>query len=209
MTPEDPASNTADDETAGAADIEPMMRKRKGGPKDIGPRAGAKSRESAEKEPSRGEETEQDEPRDAEQAGQDDQPEPETEFEAEEVCGYRVHPAAAAFPRCTDAELRALADDIAKHGQRHDIVQHPDGSILDGVNRLRACKAASCGPRISKWDGKPGDEVAYVISQNLARRHLNESQRGIIASQLAALPSGQRQAGKFLPGCLRRPKQPR
>ena len=52
-------------------------------------------------------------------------------------------------------------------------------------------------PRIIKWDGKPGEEVAYVISQNVRRRHLNESQRGMIASKLAALPSGQRQAGKF------------
>ena len=163
------------------------------GTKEINARAAAKNITSAdEKSPSRGEETEQHDAR-AEQAGQDDQP----ETEAEEVCGYRVHPAAAVFPRIMGRELQALADDIEKHGQRHDIVQHPDGSILDGLNRLRACEMAGLMPRIIKWEGKTGEEVAFVISQNLARRHLNESQRGMIASQLAALPSGQRQAGKF------------
>jgi hypothetical protein len=44
-------------------------------------------------------------------------------------------PAAAIFPPITEGELQALADDIEKNGQRHDIVQHPDGSILDGLNR--------------------------------------------------------------------------
>ncbi len=123
--------------------------------------------------------------------------ETESEPEAEKVCGYPVHPAAALFPRCTDVELRALADDIAKHGQRNDIVQHPDGSILDGLNRMLACEMAGREPRLIKWEGKRGEEVDYVISQNIERRHLNESQRAIIASKLAALPSGQRQTGKF------------
>ena len=164
------------------------------GPKNINPRAGVRNiKGPAEKNPSRGEETEQHELRDVEQAGQDDQPEPE----AEEVCGYRVHPAAAVFPRIMGRELQALADDIKKHGQRHDIVQHPDSSILDGLNRLRACEIAGREPRIVEWDGKPGEELAYVVSQNVARRNLDESQRGIIASELAALRSGQRQAGKF------------
>ena len=170
------------------------------GTKESSPLAGAKNITSAaEKAPSREEVAAKVEPRGAKQVGQHDQQDAETdsEPEVEEVCGYPVHPAAAAFPRYTDAELRVLADDIAKHGQRQAIVQHPNGSILDGLNRLLACQMAGREAGIIKWDGKPGEEVAYVISQNLARRHLNESQRAIIATKLAALPSGQRQVGKF------------
>ena len=168
-------------------------------------RAGAKDLKSAsDNTPSQREEiwqadTEQYDRRDGGQIGQDEWHNVETENEPElqRVCGYPVHPAAGLFPPLTDVELRALADDIAKNGQRQDIVRHPDGSILDGVNRLRACEIAGREPRITTWDGKPGEELAYVISQNVKRRHLNESQRGMIASKLAALPSGHRQAGKF------------
>src|SRR5215471_12366469 len=85
----------------------------------------------------------------------------------------------------------------ARTGSGTTIVQHPDSSILDGGNRLRACEINGCKPRITRWDGKPGEELTFVISQNVKRRHLNESQRALIANKLAALPSGQRQDGKF------------
>jgi hypothetical protein len=101
------------------------------------------------------------------------------------------------FPLVPEQELRAWATDIREHGQRHDIVQHPNGSILDGWNNLHACVMAGVEPRIITWRGKPGEELAFVISQNVLRRHLNESQRAMIANRLAALPSGQRQDGKF------------
>jgi hypothetical protein len=184
MIPEDPALSTFDTEPAEAADTEPMRRNRRGGRVDM---------------PSQGEETEHDEPRDAEQEAQREQPEAETksEPEVEKVCGRRVHPAATVFPRYTEAELRELADDIKKNGQLLPIVLLKDGSILDGVNRTLACEIAGCVPRITTWDGKPGEELAFVISQNVRRRHLKESQRSMIASKLASLPSGQHQAGKF------------
>jgi len=75
-------------------------------------------------------------------------------------------------------------------------VQHPDSSILDGGNRLRACEINGCKPRITRWDGKPGEELTFVISQNVKCRHLNESQRALIASKLASLRHGQRQTGE-------------
>jgi hypothetical protein len=153
-------------------------------------------------------ETEQDDQRDGEQIGQNEQRsvESENEPQLERVCGYPVHPAAALFPRLNDVELDALADDIVKNGQRQNIVLHRDGSILDGVNRMRACEIAGREPRTSKWDGEEGQELAYVLSQNLKRRHLSESQRGMIASKLAPLSNGQRQVGKNLPRYLRRLK---
>jgi hypothetical protein len=205
MIPEDHTPITADGKPAGAADLGPKRPKRKGGPKDISPRTGAKNhKNAADEQTSRGEEigqvqTEQHSPRDAEQVEQNEQRNVEAEGEPklELVRGYLQHPLGALFPRVTDQELRAWATDIRKHGQRHDIVQHPDGSILDGSNTLRACVVAGVEPRITTWRGEPGEELAFVISQNALRRHLNESQRAMIASKLAALPSGQRQDGKF------------
>jgi ParB-like chromosome segregation protein Spo0J len=173
--------------------------KRKGRHKDISPQTGAKYLESAaETVPLKGEETEQHELHDTDQARQQEREEAEVEYtpEGERVCGYLVHPAAAIFPRMTDEELEALADDIKKHGQRQPIVQHPDDSLIDGVNRGRVCDKFGLKPWIIKWDGKPGEEIPYVISQNLARRHLDQSQKAMIAERLAALRQGQRQTGK-------------
>ena len=50
----------------------------------------------------------------------------------------------------------------------------------------RACRALGIEPMTRQWDGK-GDPIDYVISKNLLRRHLNESQRGMVADKIATL----------------------
>ena len=101
-----------------------------------------------------------------------------------------THPAAALFPLLEGAALDALAADIQAHGLRVPIVIHPDGTLLDGRNRLRACEAVGVTPARETWTGELGHEVDYVISLNLARRHLDESQRAMVAARLATLPDG-------------------
>ena len=59
---------------------------------------------------------------------------------------------------------------------------------LDGRNRYRACLRAGVEPRYRDYEGD--DPVGHVISMNIQRRHLNESQRGIIAARLANMPRG-------------------
>jgi N6-adenosine-specific RNA methylase IME4 len=63
-------------------------------------------------------------------------------------------------------------------------------AILDGRNRYRACNQAGVPIKTKKYTGT--DPLAYVVSANLHRRHLNESQRGMIALAMANMPSGYR-----------------
>ena len=56
--------------------------------------------------------------------------------------------------------------------------------ILDGRNSYRACLQLGLAPRFQPWDGA-GTPEAFVVSNNLHRRHLNESQRALVAARLA------------------------
>jgi ParB-like chromosome segregation protein Spo0J len=94
-----------------------------------------------------------------------------------------VHPMANLFPMIEGAEFDELVEDLRQNGLRTPLVLHPDGRLLDGRNRLRACLAAGVEPRFECWDGK-GSALELVISLNLRRRHLNESQRALLAARL-------------------------
>ena len=101
----------------------------------------------------------------------------------------QTHPAAELFPEMTGLPLEELKEDISQHGQREPITLL-DGKILDGRNRYRACRELGIEPRFDNFPG--GDPVAYVISKNLKRRHLNEAQRASLAAKLENLTHGQR-----------------
>ena len=101
------------------------------------------------------------------------------------------HPIANVFPLLVGHEFHELVIDIREHGLREAITLHPDGSILDGRNRYRACVMAKVEPRVVEWDGQ-GSEQAFVISKNLMRRHLSDSQRAMAAAKLADMPQGAR-----------------
>lgn len=88
----------------------------------------------------------------------------------------------------------ALVADIKAHGMREPIVRMngDDGEweILDGRNRLRACQAAGIKPDFIAYEGD--DPLGYVVSCNLARRHLGQSQRALVAAELANMRQGER-----------------
>ena len=92
------------------------------------------------------------------------------------------HPLANIFPLLEGQQFRELVEDIRIHGLREPIILY-DGAILDGRNRFNACYAAQVATRFKTYDGK--DALAFVISKNLRRRHLDASQRALIAAQIS------------------------
>ena len=100
------------------------------------------------------------------------------------------HPLAGLFPLMTGAAFEELRASIAEHGLREPIVLH-EGMVLDGRNRLRACEETGTPPRFRELDGV--DPLAFVLDANLHRRHLDESQRAMVAARVATLPRGANQ----------------
>ena len=100
---------------------------------------------------------------------------------------YPAHPAAELFPLLTGVRLKELAEDIKANTLREPILIH-DGQILDGRNRLAACKMAGVPPRYDDAVLRDGETpTAYVVSMNLHRRHLSDKQRSAIAAQLVPI----------------------
>lgn len=106
--------------------------------------------------------------------------------------GVEFHPLANVFPLLVGDEFEALAADIKEHGLREAIWLY-EGMILDGRNRYRACQIKDVDAAFRTYHGD--DPLAFVVSLNLKRRHLNESQRAMAAAKVATLGDGQTKAG--------------
>jgi ParB-like chromosome segregation protein Spo0J len=92
------------------------------------------------------------------------------------------HVVAEIFPQMNEGNFQELKDDIAANGQREQIVTY-QGQILDGRHRYRACTELGIEPLIRGY--QDDDPLGFVVSMNLHRRHLNDSQRALIAARLA------------------------
>jgi hypothetical protein len=88
------------------------------------------------------------------------------------------HPLSAAFPSFSDTDLDALVEDIRAFGQRESGLVF-EGMILDGWNRYQACVRLGIEFNYIEFEEEyPGvDPEDYVVSKNLHRRHMTDSQR--------------------------------
>jgi ParB-like chromosome segregation protein Spo0J len=105
------------------------------------------------------------------------------------MADYNLHEYCTIFPVASEQDTGALVDDIRRHGLLDAITLY-DGKILDGRNRYTACQILNVEPRFVDFEGDNEKALEFVVSKNLARRHLNESQRSMIAAKLANMPLG-------------------
>ena len=103
-----------------------------------------------------------------------------------DVFALPVHPAAEVFPMLAPDELAELAEDIREHGLAHPIVVKA-GVLIDGRNRREACRMAGVEPSTVELNGQ--DPIAYVLSTNIARRHLTKGQRAMAVARLYPEPA--------------------
>lgn len=119
------------------------------------------------------------------------------------------HPLANIFPLIEGDEFEKLVADIRQHSLR-DQITLLGKQILDGRNRYRACVAAKVLPEsldeltatqlkhfrqlvpMGAPEPTQDDLVAFVLSKNLHRRQLNESQRAMVAANIANMRQGER-----------------
>jgi hypothetical protein len=111
---------------------------------------------------------------------------------------YPPHSFANIFPILdpTSVEFMALVDDIKENDLREPITLY-EGKVLDGRNRYLALH--NSGREIKEdyfrtFTGK--DPIGFVLSANLHRRHLDESQRAMVGAALTELEVGANQHTK-------------
>jgi hypothetical protein len=109
----------------------------------------------------------------------------------EEICGYKVHPAASLFPLIEGEEFEELVESIKTNGQQHPIIV--DGDILiDGRNRLRAImqlveQGDYVEPRIEKWKHDGRSITEWIYDTNFVRRHMTEDARVFVSSAICKI----------------------
>lgn len=94
------------------------------------------------------------------------------------------------FPLMQDAEFDALKADIKQNGLIEPIWIDRDGKIIDGRNRHRACIETGVSEKFRTYE--KSDVLGFIIGLNLHRRHLNETQRAVVACNISNLKNGQR-----------------
>lgn len=107
---------------------------------------------------------------------------------------YPVHSVCELFPAMDDESYAELKADIEAHGQAEPIVLWKK-QLIDGRHRLRACNELGIKPVVVDISGSD-DPLTYVITHNLHRRHLAESQRAMVAAKLATMKAGDNQYTK-------------
>ena len=106
----------------------------------------------------------------------------------EAFLALEVHPLGKLFSGIVGSSYRSLKTDIAEQGMTDAIVLH-EGKILDGKVRHQICRELILG---NSFTGDIAVQtlpagvapLRYLISRNLQRRHLNESQRAIIGVRI-------------------------
>ena len=112
---------------------------------------------------------------------------------------YERHHLSAIFGDIPTEEFNALQADIDKNGFTDHVIITYEGKILDGWHRYKIAKKVD---RLEELVFKPltvFDPSEYVISKNMHRRHLTESQRAqiVVEAHKWATGGGDRMSEKY------------
>ena len=99
-----------------------------------------------------------------------------------------VHPVADLFPIYSDEEFQAACQDVEKNGFHNSVKVTKEGVLLDGRNRIQIGYAIEKDPPLERMD--IADPIAYIISENIIRRHLTPWEKVKIADNLAQMKNG-------------------
>jgi hypothetical protein len=95
-----------------------------------------------------------------------------------------IHPDADLIPAPTDEEFNDLCNSVKEHGIQNPIHINSAGLLLDGRTRLEAASVTGTAD-IPIITVDPADTTAFILSQNLHRRHLTSVQRGAIIARIS------------------------
>ena len=95
-----------------------------------------------------------------------------------------------------------IANDMLANGFRLDrAIATYEGKILDGRHRYEAAIKAGVDPIFAEFQGTKEEAIAFVTSENVARRHLNNKEKEFFYVQLTDYlgvnPRGSNQHTKF------------
>jgi ParB-like chromosome segregation protein Spo0J len=99
------------------------------------------------------------------------------------------HPLITIFPEMEKGAFEELVLDIKIHGVREPISIYTN-QIVDGRNRWLACQRLNITCPMRAYEGKESDLLGFVLSKNLYRRQLSESQRAMVAARVANMQHG-------------------
>ena len=110
---------------------------------------------------------------------------------------YPISEYATLFPDMDPGDYGRLVASIRDHGLLEPIAVWR-GQVIDGRHRLRACLQAGVDARFFHLD-EDIDPVQYVLAMNRDRRHLDASQRALIAYELCrdSRPGGDRRSDDY------------
>lgn len=111
------------------------------------------------------------------------------------TASYEMHELCTVFPLMNNEQFMVLVKDIRENGLLEPITLF-EGKILDGRSRYTACVNAMIKPHFVEFGGDYDQAVKFVVSRNISRRHLSDSQRAMVAGKIANLKNGEREIDK-------------
>ena len=91
------------------------------------------------------------------------------EWEYHEICLWLPH---------KPETVEDIANDMVANGFRQDrAIATYEGKILDGRHRYEASLKAGVNPIFAEFQGTKEEAIAYVTSENVARRHLSDLEK--------------------------------